>query len=254
VPAPLAAGFSETPLWHADVGRPGTASTSGADVGRLARPASEETPGTASTSGGGVSLPTGVDDPGPLPPEADVVIIGGGYCGITAAAELASRGLSAVVVEADPIGTGASTRNGGMVIPDLMHGPRDLARRYGALAGELVDAVLDAFALVERLVDEWSIDCDYSRCGGLLLAHHERHVQGMHDAVDEWQEVLGDEARFLQRSELHAEVGTSIYHAGLLVERTGGLQPAKYHAGLVRHALRCRRLPRRDLTGCGRLT
>ena len=202
VPAPLAPGFSETPLWHA-----------------------------------GVTPPAGVDDPGPLPAEADTVIVGGGYCGITAAAELAARGRSAVVVEADAIGTGASTRNGGMVIPELKHGPRDLARRYGALAGELVDAVLDAFALVERLVDEWSIDCDYSRCGGLLLAHHERHVAGLHEAADEWQELLGDEVRFVPRTELHAEIGTSVYHAGLLVERTGGLQPAKYHAGLVRRAL-----------------
>ena len=51
-------------------------------------------------------------------------------------------------------GTTASTRNGGMVIPELKHGPRELARRHGALAGELVDAVVDAFALVERLVPE----------------------------------------------------------------------------------------------------
>jgi glycine/D-amino acid oxidase-like deaminating enzyme len=200
--APLAPGFSETPLWHADV-----------------------------------SLPATIDDPDPLPAEADIVIVGAGYCGITAAAELAARGLSAVVVEVDAIGVGASTRNGGMVIPELKHGPRDLARRYGALAGELVDAVLEAFALVERLVDEWSIDCDYARCGGLLLAHHERHVPGLHDALEEWQDLLGDEARVLHRSELHEEIGTTAYHAGLLVERTGGLQPAKYHAGLVRRAL-----------------
>jgi glycine/D-amino acid oxidase-like deaminating enzyme len=178
-----------------------------------------------------------LDDPGTLPASADVVVVGAGYCGTVAAAELARRGRSAVVVEAGPIGAGASTRNGGMVIPELKHGPRWLTRKYGALGGELVDAVFDAFALVERVVDEWSIDCDYRRTGGLLLAHHERHVPGLEDDVDEWRDLLGEEATFLTRDELHTEIGTSEYHAGLLVERTGGLHPAKYHAGLVRHAL-----------------
>jgi glycine/D-amino acid oxidase-like deaminating enzyme len=201
-PAPLAPGFSESPLWHA-----------------------------------GVVSPAALEDPGPLPDAADVLVVGGGYCGVTAAAELAARGRAAVVVDADPIGVGASTRNGGMVIPELKHGPRHLAHEYGPLGGELVDSVFDAFAFVERIVDEWSIDCDYERCGGLLLAHHERHVPGIEDAVEEWLELLGDDARFLSRAELREEIGTSRYHAGLLVERTGGLQPAKYHAGLVRRAL-----------------
>jgi len=203
-PAPLAADFSEEPLWHT-----------------------------------GVELPDALDDPGPLPAVADVLVVGAGYCGVTAAAELAARGRRVVVVEADPIGVGASTRNGGMVIPELKHGPRHLAHAHGPLGGELVDAVFDAFALVERIVDEWSIECDYERCGGLLLAHHERHVPGFEDALDEWRELLGGGARLLTRGELHEEIGTARYHAGLLVEQTGGLHPARYHAGLVRRALDC---------------
>lgn len=201
-PPPLAPTFRAEPLWHADV-----------------------------------EYPPAVRDQQPLPTSADVVIVGGGYCGVTAAAQLAARGREAVVLEADPIGVGASTRNGGMVIPELKHGPGWLARRFGPLGGELVDAVFDAFALVERLVDEWAIDCSYTRTGGLLLAHHERHVPGLADELREWQEILGDEARVLTRDELRDEVGSDRYHAGLLVERTGGLHPAKYHAGLVRRAL-----------------
>jgi glycine/D-amino acid oxidase-like deaminating enzyme len=201
-PAPLAPAFSEEPLWHT-----------------------------------GVEYPAGLDGPAPLPDSAEVVVVGAGYCGMTAAAELAARGRSVVAVDADRIGVGASTRNGGMVIPELKHGLRHLTRVHGPLGGELVDAVFDAFAFVERIVGEWSIDCDYVRCGGLLLAHHERHVPGLEDAVDEWRELLGEEARFVERAELEAEIGTSRYHAGLLVEKTGGLQPAKYHAGLVRRAV-----------------
>ncbi len=200
--APLASDFREVPLWHS-----------------------------------GVTLPEGIRRTSPLPTRADVAIVGGGYCGIMAAAELARRGRDVVLVEADELGTGASTRNGGMVIPELKHGPRWLTQRYGPLGGELIDAVFEAFALVERLVDEWEIDCDYQRTGGLLLAHHEAQVSGLVEELHVWQDDLGEEARFLERAELRSEIGTDEYHGGLLVERTGGLQPAKYHAGLVRRAV-----------------
>ena len=200
-PAVLGPRYRETPLWHE-----------------------------------GVVLPDAALCASALPKSVDVAIVGGGYCGITAAAELARRGRSAIVLEADEIGTGASTRNGGMVIPELKHGPRWLKARHGPLGGELVDAVFDAFDLVERLVDEWSISCDYARTGGLLLAHHEAQLASLRSNLTEWNE-LGEVARFLDRDALRAEVGTDAYCGGLLVERTGGLQPAQYHAGLVRRAV-----------------
>jgi glycine/D-amino acid oxidase-like deaminating enzyme len=199
---PLASGYRSEPLWHV-----------------------------------GVELPAEVHEARPLPSAAEVVVVGAGYCGVMAGAQLAARGREVLVLEADPLGVGASTRNGGMVIPELKHGPEWLARKHGALGGELVDCVFDAFDLVERLIDEWSIDCDYARTGGLLLAHHQRHVPILEDELREWRDVLAEEARLLTRDELHEEIGTDVYHAGLLVERTGGLQPAKYHAGLVRRAL-----------------
>src|SRR3954467_12563953 len=70
-----------------------------------------------------------------LPDAADVVVIGGGYAGITAAAELARRGLGVTLLEAETLGWGASTRHGGIVQPGYKWGPRQLIRRYGETTG-----------------------------------------------------------------------------------------------------------------------
>ena len=50
-----------------------------------------------------------------LPEDADVVVIGGGYAGLSAALELGRNGTNVVVLEAGAFGYGASSRNGGAV-------------------------------------------------------------------------------------------------------------------------------------------
>src|SRR4029453_7190164 len=67
----------------------------------------------------------------PLPDAAGVVVIGGGYTGITAARELARRGAAVTLVEAETLGFGGSTRNGGIVHPGYKWGPRRLVKRSG---------------------------------------------------------------------------------------------------------------------------
>jgi len=172
-----------------------------------------------------------------VPPTADVVVVGSGYAGVVAARELARRGREVVVCETNELGNGSSTRNGGMVIPELKHDLAFLERRYGALARPLAGAVRDACALVDELVRETPIDCDYRRCGGLLLAHHPRVVGSLETAARELSEELGEPARFVPRDALAEEIGSSAYHGGLLVESVASLQPARYHAGLLHAAV-----------------
>ncbi|WP_201296876.1 NAD(P)/FAD-dependent oxidoreductase [Billgrantia tianxiuensis] len=66
---------------------------------------------------------------------ADVVVIGGGFTGLSAALALAERGIDTVLLEANAIGWGASGRNGGQVIPGLKYDPETLRQRYGQERG-----------------------------------------------------------------------------------------------------------------------
>ena len=52
----------------------------------------------------------------PIPQKVDVAVIGGGFTGLSAARILAKRGVSVAVLEAQTIGWGASSRNGGMTL------------------------------------------------------------------------------------------------------------------------------------------
>jgi glycine/D-amino acid oxidase-like deaminating enzyme len=174
---------------------------------------------------------------GDLPATVDVAVVGAGYCGLSAARELARAGRSVVVIDRDPLGTGASTRNGGMVIPELKTGPAGLTSRYGAIGRRMYDEVNDAFDLVESLVADEHIDCDYVRTGQLHLAHNHAQVGGLAAEADEHGGELGEPVHFVPRDGLGAEIGSTEFHAGVVLERTGAIHPARYHAGLTRLAL-----------------
>lgn len=177
-----------------------------------------------------VSLPA--RDPGPLPGEADVVVIGGGYCGLSAARALAERGRSVVLLEARTLGWGASTRNGGMVIPELKVGPATLEREYGSLGRRLYAAVNEAFDETEKLIASAGIACDYARSGQLYVAHHRRELSALRSMADEHAEA-GEEVRFVGRDDLVGEIGSDAFPGGVVIERTGELHPARFHEGLV---------------------
>jgi glycine/D-amino acid oxidase-like deaminating enzyme len=197
--APLAEGYQETPYWW-----------------QAAPPA---------------KLPAA-----PLPSDVDVVVIGGGYTGMMAAARLAWRGRSVAVLERNELGWGASSRNGGMMHPGFKVSPTTLLERYGERGGQLYEASLAAFDLVERTIEENRIDCDYARSGHLSLAYRPAHVKELAAEARVMGERFKVETRMLDRDQLSEEVGTPAYYGALLVERSGGLHPAKYFAGLMRLA------------------
>jgi glycine/D-amino acid oxidase-like deaminating enzyme len=162
-----------------------------------------------------------------------VVVVGGGYTGMMAASRLAGHGRSVALLEQHEIGWGASSRNGGMVHPGFKLSTSTLLRRYGPRGADLYQASLDAFGLVERTIVENRIDCDYSRSGHLALAHKPRQLPALTQEATILSDQFGVTARALDREALAAELGSDLYHGALLVERSGGLHPARYLAGLV---------------------
>lgn len=172
----------------------------------------------------------------PLPDRTDVVVIGGGYTGLVAALRLARSGARVSLMEAETLGFGASTRNGGIVHPGLKWGRATLTARYGPeLGGRVHRAGIDAFFDVEAFLRDEGIDAGYSRCGLLVLAWSRRHLDGRQRKLDEYA-AEGLHGRVVRGSDLADEVGTTHYPGGMLLEESGVLQPARYLAGLARAA------------------
>jgi glycine/D-amino acid oxidase-like deaminating enzyme len=123
-----------------------------------------------------------------------------------------------------------------MVLPELKAGPAGLEARYGDLGRRMFAAVDEAFAFVEELTSgPDGIPCDYQRTGRLELASGATSAAHLRAAADEL-EAVGHGARFVTGDALAEEIGSTAYPAGLVVERSGGLHPAKLHAGLVRRS------------------
>ena len=171
------------------------------------------------------------------PARTDVAIIGGGYTGLAAARELARRGTDVTVLEQRTIGWGASSRNGGFVLPGFKPDIERLAVTLGsAEARRLFGLSLQAVAALETLIAQERIECEYARCGTVVLAARPSHLAAL-ERTRRWLRLeLGYETAMLGRSELGAEIGSARYHGGLLDPFAGSLQPAALVRGLARSA------------------
>ena len=179
-----------------------------------------------------------VDASRPLPQVLDVAVIGAGFTGLSAARTLAKRGAKVGVLEGETIGWGASSRNGGMVLTGMKLGVKQLISMYGReLTRRMYAASLASIDGVEQIVREEQIQCDFSRCGHLEVACKQKHFDAYERQAElievEFQHKLG----VVRRSDLSAEIGSSIYYGGMVDETSAGCNPARYVAGLARSAL-----------------
>ncbi|WP_112323498.1 NAD(P)/FAD-dependent oxidoreductase [Oceanibium sediminis] len=168
---------------------------------------------------------------------AHVCIIGAGYTGLSAALELAGKGLDVVVLEANRIGWGASGRNGGQVGSGLRMGQIELRSRLGEdNARRLWQLSEEGKELVRARVAEFDIPCDYKP--GVLDA--ELSPSGMDQAKREaafLADVRGyDRIELLGRRRLRKELGTKAYAGGVLDWGAGHLHPLNYALGMARAA------------------
>src|SRR6202795_4072925 len=172
-----------------------------------------------------------------LPETVDVAVIGAGFTGLSAARTLAQKGVKVVVFEGETIGWGASSRNGGMVLTGMKLGVNQLISMYGReRTKRMYAASLAPLACVEQIIQEEAIECDFSRCGHLEVACKQKHFDDYSRQAEVIAREFNHQLRVVQKNELSAEIGSSIYYGGMVDEVSAGANPARYVAGLARAA------------------
>jgi glycine/D-amino acid oxidase-like deaminating enzyme len=163
----------------------------------------------------------------------DVAVIGGGLTGVVAALHLARRGAKVHLFEQHTVGFGASGRNGGMATTGMSIGIRDAVAKLGfETAARLYGAYTEAIDLIEKLVTEEGIDCDFARTGKLNLATKPAHYQGFQKTAELLNSRLGGDSQLVPKAELRREIGTDVFHGGMVESKSAGLHVGKYIRGL----------------------
>jgi len=167
----------------------------------------------------------------------DVVVIGGGFTGLSAAAHLAKAGTSVTLIEAHRFGDGASGRNGGQFGTGQRSSLDDLEAAYGwTRAKALFDLAEEAKAHVLEFAEVNGIDIDFVR-GQMSVAHKKRYVDDYRRYADYMQEKAGyPHIRFMDARETEERLGSTHYFGGIRDTGTGHIHPLKLVVGTARVA------------------
>ena len=166
--------------------------------------------------------------------ETDIAIVGSGYTGLCAARILKKNGASVTVLDRNTIGWGASSRNGGMATPGLKQGIQKIHKIYGAkLAHEFWKISVDAIDLIDEIVTEHSIDCDWERNGHASLATKPSHAPRLKEYGSWLGKEFGHYQKYIPKHQIQDEIGSNTYYGALTDEISGGLHPSKYVFGLA---------------------
>ena len=171
--------------------------------------------------------------------QADVVVVGAGFAGLSAAIELAQKGFKVVVLEAAHVGSGASGRNGGQAIVGYAcgQGPfEQLDKRLGiGLAKQAWQYTLEGLDIIAHRMDTFSIDCDWTP-GYLYVADSPRKARQLQKDLDHQAQHYGFRCDVARGSDVARLIDSPRYGLAAYENRSGHLHPLKYAMGLARAA------------------
>jgi glycine/D-amino acid oxidase-like deaminating enzyme len=189
------------------------------------------------------SLWAAVTPSGPELPEligtqqADVIVIGAGFTGLSTALHLREAGVDVAVVEAAEPGWGASGRNNGQVIPTLSRpDPDDIIAKHGAVGERFVAMLRDSASVLFDVVQKYKIDAEHEQSGWVQPAHSPGRIRIAERRVKQWSK-FGAPVELLSREQVGDMTGSDAWYGGFWNKTGGHVNPLALARGLARAAL-----------------
>lgn len=169
--------------------------------------------------------------------EADVVVIGAGFTGLSTALHLREQGIDVAVVEAVEPGWGASGRNNGQVIPTLSRpDPEDIIKRYGGAGERLVGLIRDSASILFDLTRRYQIQAEGEQNGWIQPVHSPGRIKIAERRVRQWSKH-GAPVELLSSDEMKKMLGSSAWFGGFWNKSGGHINPLALARGLARVVL-----------------
>ena len=169
---------------------------------------------------------------------ADIVIIGAGYTGLSAALTLSKFGKNVIVLDSEMIGFGASTRNGGMLGSGHKVSTDQAKKKYGeVIAAEIHKEANASLAFTSNLIEENNIDCEFNVCGRLRTSWLPKDQVSMSDNLQKLKAIDDFNSKMIGPDMMSKSIKTELYFGGQFYQDHGSVQPRKFHYGLLKLAL-----------------
>ena len=173
-----------------------------------------------------------------LPLNADVVIVGAGFTGLSAAITLSKSGSSVIVLDAEEIGFGASTRNGGMLGSGHKVSTQQAERKYGSeIAAQIHQEANDSLTFTTSLIKDNNIDCDLQICGRLRTSWVPQDQINMSENLEKLKAIDHFNSNMIEPNLMAKSIKTDLYFGGQFYNDHGAVQPRKFHYGLYQLAI-----------------
>mgnify|MGYP001262602579 CR=1 FL=1 len=173
-----------------------------------------------------------------IPQVVDVAIVGSGYTGLCAAIVLARAGREVTIFDSENAGWGCSSRNGGQVSTSIKPSYKALRTKFGKTdAFNIIKEGQASLQWLKEFILNEQIECSFNVPGRFYAAHNKKEFENLEKEISEQPPGLEVQSTLVPPAEQRRELGTDIYHGGIIFDSHASLDPALFHQGLLDRAL-----------------